>query len=511
MADARHRSDSHSNGPALIDFLWDADPLAPALATVDGAVLRYDDVVAVVERLAGQLVALGVEPRDRVAVVVPNGLEAALVALAVACSATAAPLNPAYTPSEFAYFLADLEVRAAITIAGGPRLDSVAPEGMLSLTLAGPLSDLRLKLEGSPLPGGVARFSGPDDVALVLHTSGTTARPKQVPLTHRNLASSARNVARTLDLVPDDVGMNVMPLFHIHGLVAGLFASLGAGASVTCTPGFDALRFHRWLEIAQPSWFSAVPTMYQLLLARAQGRQGSSAGAMRLVRSSSASMPPAVIGAVEALFGAPFIEAYGMTEAAHQMTANPLPPGLRKPGSVGIAGLTEVRVLREDGSWAPVGEQGEAVIRGECVTSGYVNNPAANEDAFADGWFRTGDLAHLDDDGYLFITGRIKEIINRGGTKISPREIDEVLLGHRDVAQAVAFGVPHRWLGEAVAAAVVLQEGSSSVSEADLRAFAAQFLVSSRVPSRIVIVPEIPKGPTGKLQRVGLAEELGLV
>jgi len=509
MADTRQSSDSQNDGSTLIDFLLCADPLAPALSTIDGTVMRYDDVLATVERLTSQIVALGVESQDRVAVIVPNGPEAALVTLAVAGCATAAPLNPGYTPSEFSFFLADLKVRAAITIAGGPCLDSVAPARMLSLTLTGSLSDLRLELDGSPLPTGVARFSSSDDVALVLHTSGTTARPKQVPLTHRNLASSAGNVARTLDLVPDDVGMNVMPLFHIHGLVAGLFASLAAGASVTCTPGFDALRFHRWLEMAEPSWFSAVPTMYQLLLARAQGQRRSSAGALRFTRSSSAPMPPAVIGAVEALFGAPFIEAYGMTEAAHQMTANPLPPGERKPGSVGIGGLTEVRVLREDGSWAAAGEQGEAVIRGECVTSGYVANPAANEAAFVAGWFRTGDLVHFDDDGYLFITGRLKEIINRGGTKISPREIDEVLLGHPDVAQAVAFAAPHRWLGESVAAAVVLQDGSSA-SEAEIKEFAAERLVASRVPGRIVIVSEIPKGPTGKLQRVGLAEKLDL-
>lgn len=493
----------------LTDFLAGADPLAPAVAGVDGDVVRYDDLLTVVDRLAGQLAALGVVSTDRVAIAMPNGPDAALLSLAVAACATAAPLNPAYKPAEFSFYLSDLEASVAITLKDGPGLEDVAPAGMLALTVTGSLHDLELENQGSPVPQGAARYSSPDDVALVLHTSGTTARPKQVPLTHRNLTGSARNVSNTLELGPDDHGMNVMPLFHIHGLVAGLFAPLSAGGAVTCTPGFDALRFHRWIDRTQPSWFTAVPTMYQLLQARAERRELSSTGALRFVRSSSAPMPPAALTAAEELFRAPFVEAYGMTEAAHQMTANPLPPGERKPGSVGVDGLTEVRVMREDGSWASAGERGEAVIRGECVTSGYVANPAANEASFVDGWFRTGDLAHLDEDGYLFITGRLKEIINRGGTKISPREIDEVLLAHPEVAQTVAFAISHKWLGEDVAAAVVLQEGST-VTESDIRSFAAERLVASRVPDKIVILIEIPKGPTGKLQRIGLAEKLGL-
>jgi len=509
MVEQRSNPALDNLGTVLPDFLRAADPLAPAIAPVDGGVVRYDDVVGIVDRLAGQLAGLGVGPRDRVAIILPNGPSAALTTLAVASCATAAPLNPAYTATEFAFYLDDLDARAAITLGSGPDLSEIAPPGMVALTLAGSLNDLQLERTGSPIPAVMPSYSVPADPALVLHTSGTTARPKQVSLTHHNLSSSARNVARTLELNPDDRGLNVMPLFHIHGLVAGLFAPLAAGSAVTCTPGFDAFRFHRFLEAAEPTWFTAVPTMYQLLLARAERQGRSQAGALRFVRSSSAAMAPSALAAAEDLFGAPFVEAYGMTEASHQMTANPLPPGERKPGSVGIDGLTEVRVMREDGTWAAPGERGEAVIRGECVTSGYVANPAANDAAFVDGWFRTGDLAHLDEDGYLFITGRLKEIINRGGTKISPRAIDEVLLGHPAVAQAVAFAVPHKWLGESVGAAVVLRDGSEATAD-DVRAFAAERLVATRVPETILLVPEIPKGPTGKLQRIGLAEKLGL-
>jgi acyl-CoA synthetase (AMP-forming)/AMP-acid ligase II len=351
---------------------------------------------------------------------------------------------------------------------------------------------------------------GPLDIALLLHTSGTTSRPKAVPLTQANLSASARHIATTLGLQPTDRCLNVMPLFHIHGLVAAVLASLHAGGSIFSCPGFNALRFFSWLEESQTTWYTAVPTMHQAILERAERhRQTIEAHPLRFLRSSSASLPPQVMRRLEQTFSAPVVEAYGMTEAAHQMACNPLPPAARKPGSVGPAAGPEIAIMDERGELLPAGAVGEVVIRGPNVTPGYLDNEEANATAFTAGWFRTGDQGFLDDDGYLVLTGRLKEIINRGGEKISPREVDEVLLDHPAIAQVVTFAVPHAKLGEDVAAAVVLQPEQSTDAR-EIRAFARQRLAAFKVPRTVVLLDAIPKGPTGKLQRIGLAEKLNL-
>jgi acyl-CoA synthetase (AMP-forming)/AMP-acid ligase II/aryl carrier-like protein len=302
-----------------------------------------------------------------------------------------------------------------------------------------------------------------------------------------------------------------MPLFHIHGLVGALLSSLCAGASVFCTSGFST-DFLTCLRESSATWYTAVPTMHQAILAQAVANPHLIAGhRLRFIRSSSAALPPKVMAQLEATFNVPVVEAYGMTEAAHQMACNPLPPRRRKPGSVGIAAGPRIAVLDEAGASVPAMTVGEIAIRGENVTPGYDANPLANAHAFtADGWFRTGDQGYLDADGYLFISGRLKEIINRGGEKISPREIDEALLEHPQVALALAFSVPHLALGEEVAAVVVLHP-DASVKEGDLRHFLSARLSYFKIPRRIVIASEIPKGPTGKPQRIGMAQRMGLV
>jgi acyl-CoA synthetase (AMP-forming)/AMP-acid ligase II len=347
-------------------------------------------------------------------------------------------------------------------------------------------------------------------VALVLHTSGTTSRPKIVPLTQRNLCVSADHVRRALALGPADLCLNVMPLFHIHGLVASVLATLAAGAAVVCTPGFKTLRFFAWLDQFAPTWYTAVPTMHQAILARApRNPEIVGRARLRLVRSSSAALPPRVMRELERLFGCPVIEAYGMTEAAHQIASNPLPPRARRPGSVGTAAGPEVAVMDAEGRLLASGETGEVVIRGANVVRGYQSNPEADARAFTAGWFRTGDQGVLDPDGYLTLTGRLKEIINRGGEKVAPLEVDNVLSAHPAVAQALTFAMPHPRLGEEVAAAIVLRPGESA-GEEQIQAFAAEHLAEFKVPRRIVFLDAIPKGPTGKLQRIGLAERLGL-
>ena len=484
---------------------------APAILGAEQETLTHGELRALLERLGGQLRAAGVERGDRVAIVLPNGPEAAIAFLAAAGYATAAPLSLAYTESEFRFSLEDARVRALLTRPGeAAAAHAAAGPELLRLALEGDGRELRISLAGAKLAPRPADRPEADETALVLHTSGTTSRPKLVPLTQCNLAASARNIREWVGLGPGDRCLNVMPLFHIHGLVAAVLASLTAGGSVVCTPGFDAFRFFRWLDAFEPTWYTAVPTMHQAILQRA-GRHAEviARRPLRFLRSSSASLPPSVMEQLEATFGAPLIEAYGMTEAAHQMAANPLPPKARKPGSVGLGSGVEIAILDADGMQLAQGATGEVAIRGENVTAGYEGNPQANAEAFSAGWFRTGDEGYLDGDGYLVLTGRLKEIINRGGEKISPREIDEVLIRHEAVEQCVAFALPHDLLGEEVAAAVVLAAGAE-LSERAARAFVAQELADFKVPRRVVFLDEIPKGPTGKLQRIGLAERLGL-
>ena len=335
-----------------------------------------------------------------------------------------------------------------------------------------------------------------------------------MPLLQRNLAASARHIRTTLALTPADRCLNVMPLFHIHGLIAAVTSSLSAGASIYCTPGFNALRFFHWLEDAQPTWYTAVPTMHQAILPRAERNPEILAKAkLRFIRSSSASLPAQVMLELEKTFGAPVIESYGMTEATHQMASNPLPPAARKPGSVGIAAGPLVRICDDAGFFLPAGSEGEVVISGRNVTPGYEANPDANLKGFFESegkrWFRTGDQGVMDEEGYLRITGRLKEIINRGGEKVSPLEVDEVLMDHPAIAQVVTFAMPHAKLGEEVACAVVLREGMMVV-EQEIRTFASGRLADFKVPRKVVILAEIPKGATGKLQRIGLAQKLGL-
>ena len=492
-----------------------ADAAAPAIGAPDRADLAYADLRALIDRTVADCNGFGIGRGDAVAIVLPNGPEMAAAFLGVACAATAAPLNPAYRPDEFEFYLADLEARAVVVQAGddSPVRDVAIRLGLPLIELeprpGGPAGDFRLRsdLRDTASRPGPAE---PGDVALVLHTSGTTSRPKIVPLSHGNVCASARHIGETLALGRNDRCLNVMPLFHIHGLIAAVLATVAAGGSVVCAPGFNALRFFAWLGAARPSWYSAVPTMHQAILTRAS-RNAAALGEARLrfIRSSSASLPPSVMADLEATFGAPVIESYGMTEAAHQMTSNPLPPRPRKPGSVGVAAGPDVAIMDAVGALLPLGATGEIVIRGPNVTTGYARNPEANATAYHDGWFRTGDQGLFDGDGYLRITGRLKEIINRGGEKISPREIDEVLLGHPDVVQAVAFAVPHDALGEEVAAAVVLRPGATARPR-DIRAHAAARVAPFKVPRTVLIVDEIPKGPTGKLQRIGLAAKLGL-
>ena len=350
-------------------------PDLPAIVGLERPPLSYRDLYDQVVGTARALNVRGIRRSDRVAIVLPGGPELAAAVLSVAACATSAPLNPAYRHEEFSFYLADLKAKALMVAAGtdSPAIDVATALG---------ISVIELRSDTSA-PAGVFTFAGAldhlaepvfaesSDVALALHTSGTTARPKLVPLTHHNLCVSAGNVAESLALTQADRCLNVMPLFHIHGLVGATLASLWAGGSVVCPPGFVAPDFFPWMSVFTPTWYTGVPTMHQAILARAgQHPQVIDRHRLRLIRSSSSALPPQVMAHLEAVFGVPVIEAYGMTEAAHQIACNPLPPAERKPGAVGLPAGPEMAIMDDDGNLLPAGQTGEIVIRGSNVTAG---------------------------------------------------------------------------------------------------------------------------------------------
>lgn len=505
----------HNTTYRLIKNQAKISPNSIVLRAPERLPLTYSDLWRHIEMTVKKLRAWGINRNDRVALVLPNGPEMAAAFLTVASAATSAPLNPNYRPSEFDFYLTDLRTKALIvhTDLKSPARDVALSKGIPIIELAPELSGsagifcLKSRL-GDMVSSSKDDLAHPSDTALVLHTSGTTSRPKIVPLTHSNIHSSAFNIIKSLELSTQDSCLNIMPLFHIHGLMAALLASVCAGSSVICTEVFDVDNFFKLLAEFRPTWYSAVPTMHQAILGRADNyHEVVEDSSLRFIRSSSASLPPKIMAKLEELFRAPVIEAYGMTEASHQMASNPLPPKQRKPGTVGLAAGPKVRIMDEAGDFLNLCQIGEIVIRGANVTLGYEKNPEANKFSFLSGWFRTGDQGFMDHDSYLTITGRLKEIVNRGGEKVAPREIDEVLLDHPDVLQAVAFAVPHPSLGEDLVAAVIVQDGIS-INEHELRQFTFKRLSDYKVPSQIIVVGEIPKGATGKIQRIGLAEKL---
>jgi acyl-CoA synthetase (AMP-forming)/AMP-acid ligase II len=491
----------------LNEVLERGDSHATAIAVPGGTRLTYAQLREQVAGAADGLARLGLGRDDRIALVLPNSVETIVMFLAAATTGTAAPLNPAYKEDEFRFYLEDTEAKALIVPPdGGEAARRALPSGA---TLIEAETDGRGCIAlASSSPGNGSRMAGApgsEDVALVLHTSGTTSRPKLVPLQQGKLAYSAENIARTYRLAADDVALCVMPLFHIHGLMASTMATFSSGGTVVVPGAFDPVTF--WPAAAEygATWYSAVPTMHRMLLLRNRGERPAGAAKLRFIRSSSSALAPETMRQLESRFGAPVLEAYGMTEASHQMASNPLPPGERRPGTVGLETGIRIAVMDEHGGLLPKDEPGEVVIRGQSVIDAYADNPEANSKSFTDGWFRTGDLGWLDGEGYLSLVGRLKEMINRGGEKIAPREIDDVLLQHPSVAEAVAFGTPHPAWGEEVAAAVVLK---APATEKELIAFARERLADHKVPKKLYLVAQIPRTATGKIQRRSVAEAL---
>ena len=484
----------------LSSILEDKPDGAAAVIVPDGPAVTYGELRSGVDRAAGLLTGAGLEPDRPVSIALGNGLEFLIAFLAVArAGAVAAPLNPAYTAEEFAFYVGDAAsqmavvppgphpAREAADSLGVPTLEVSLAEGDLAISRSGDL--LSVAVDPTPPSAG--------STALFLHTSGTTSRPKGVPLSHGNILQSVRNISETYRLTGEDVAMVVMPLFHVHGLIGVALSTLATGGSMVLPPRFSAGAFWPVREATGATWYSAVPTIHKILLDRADA-DGAPAESFRFIRSCSAPLSPGLIEGMEGRFGAPVVEAYGMTEASHQMSSNPLPPGQRRPGSVGKGTGVQVSVRDDEGGEVEVGRRGEVCVRGPNVMGGYASNPEANATAFWDGWFRTGDQGTLSGDGYLTLTGRIKELINRGGEKISPVEVDEALLSHPGVAEAVTFGAPDAKYGESVRAAVVL---ASETTAEEVRAFCADRLAAFKVPDTVYLVDDLPRTSTGKIQR----------
>lgn len=487
---------------------------AVAIEGVGRAQLTYRGLRSQVEHAIDTLNSLGYGMGDRLAVVLPDGPETAVALLSVTSGFTCAPLNPNYSEQELQFFLSDIRADAVLVQAGidTPAMAVARSLGIPCISLT-PDADRAGVFELAGTPRGARHEKAnalSDDIALLLHTSGTTSRPKLVPLLQSGIVTSARNIVDSLSLTDRDRCLNVMPLFHVHGLIGALLSTVVSGGSTICTQGFRSPDFLDWTASYHPTWYTAVPTIHQKVLeqATAQPARARLSG-LRFIRSASSPLPPVVAAGLESAFAVPVIEAYGMTEASHQIAANPLPPLPRKAGSVGRGTGVEIAILDDRGECLPRGCQGQIALKGSSIIPGYENNPDANAKAYVNGWFLTGDLGHLDEDSYLYIDARIKEVINRGGEKVSPREVEEVLLSHPAVSEAAVFSIPDAKLGENVGAAVVLKPGEKIAAE-DLKRFVSGHLAYFKVPARLWPVSEIPKGPTGKVQRIGLCGRLGL-
>ncbi|MCU0790172.1 MAG: non-ribosomal peptide synthetase [Nitratireductor sp.] len=477
---------------------------AHAIETPDGTATTYRELHDRVVHIASAI-AQGTQSkrggRPRIGLVFPNGAEMAVALLAASIAGEAAPFNPSSKPAELDAYFRACGLDALVMPEGydGPAV-SIAEKSGLCL--------LRLK-PGAGIAGAAAgkaplETPAPDDIALVLMTSGSTGRPKIVPLSHRNVCTSAADVCRSMALGPEDRCLLMWEQYHIGGLVDLLMAPIASGGCIIATGGFNAPLFFELLGKAKPTWYQGVPTTLNELVILAQRNSiTAKPSSLRLLRSVAAALPPKLMGELEDLFGLPVIQTFGMTEAGPLIRSTALPPAVRKPGSVGRSCGTQIRIVGPQGQSLPAGETGEVAIRGDNVFAGYEGDPETNAKQFRDGWFHTGDTGYLDADGDLFLTGRIKQLINRGGEKVNPQEVDDALLTHPAVSEAASFAIPHKTLGEDVSAAVVLRE---NISPEELRSFLLERLATFKVPHLINIMDALPRNPVGKVDRLALAE-----
>jgi acyl-CoA synthetase (AMP-forming)/AMP-acid ligase II/acyl carrier protein len=493
---------------AVIENIARGHPKNASLVDDEKERVSYGELLEHIEQFQSQLSSVGVTRSSRIAIVVPNGIDMAAVLLATTCTAVAVPLNPNNSKAEFRSYFEDIGVTHLIVLSGSsPTAREVAIEKEI------PIFEIskgrRLILPNHEIGSKASQWTKPnrDDIAIILLTSGSTGRPKKVPLSHGNICVSAADVCATLQLSETDICLCMWEQFHIGGLVDLLLAPLAVGGQIVCTRGFNVDNFFRIMESHKPTWFQGVPAALYPLSVRAKTIKPAKFSSLRFIRSVASALDPKLMQDIEELFDVPVVQTFGMTEAAPLITTNPLPPGERKAGSVGKSCGPEIRIEGPDGEILPLGEIGEVVIRGPNVFRGYEDNPEANAKSFRNGWFRTGDTGLMDDEGYLFLRGRIKELINRGGEKIGPFEVEEALLQHPAIAQAAVFSVTHKTLGEDIAAAVVLK-ADQALDITTLRLFLFELLSPFKVPSQIAFRKTLPLNPVGKVDKLNLVKEL---
>lgn len=497
-----------------LERLARAAPGADAIVVPGRGRLDRQGLARQIRIVAAHLARLGLGHGDRVVVALLDSPMAATAFLGVSAVTAAAPLNPQYRPAEFEFYFGRLAPACVVVAAGA---GGAAREVALSMGIR----VLEIVTERGDAPGafrfaGAFEGDGPvqpppaaQDVALVLHTSGTTDLPKRVPLTHANLAVAVDQVSVSLGLRDDDRCLHVLPMFHVGGLVDNIAAPLAAGGAIVGARGYSVDAFYEALDLGAPTWTQLVPPMLVEVLDHADRHAGVVARrGLRFVRSVSAPLPRPLLERFEARYGVPVVEIYGMTETTGVITSNPFPVGTRKPGSVGVSAGPRIAIVDADGRALPRGAVGEVRVSGGCVMRGYGDAADAPGLGLVDGWLATGDAGYLDDGGYLFLVGRYKEMINRGGEKVLPREIDDAIADHPAIADAAAFGVPHPTLGEDVAIAVVARPGAV-IDRASIVTHLARRLAYFKVPRTIHVVETIPRSASGKVQRLRLAEALG--
>ena len=489
---------------ALIDRQVGAQPDAVYATDGEGQhPLHYGELARSCGRVATQLIALGAQPGDTIALVMPNGLNTLRLLLGAMHGGWCVnPINLLSQPEQMRYVLMHSDCKVVIV---SPEWE--APVRKLLADIERPVALWVSPPDGDNLPQAATETPAPDPqaLALLMYTSGTTGQPKGVMLSHANLLANAQAISREHGLTQSDRVLAVMPLYHINAFAVTMLAPLAHGGSLAMPPKFSAARFWSQAISSGCTWINVVPTMISYLLQGDAPAPGQTSG-IRFCRSASAALPPEHLLAFERKFGIGIIETMGLTETVAPSFSNPLQPGLRKIGSVGRASGCEARVIDAELRPVPNGQTGEIAIRGPNVMGGYYKNPEATQAAFTpDGWLRTGDLGHCDDDGFFFVTGRIKELIIKGGENIAPREIDEALLQHPAVLDAAAVGIPDRDYGQEIMACIVLRP-EQSVKESDLREFCLDHLGRYKTPKVFRFVDELPRGPSGKVQRLKLLD-----
>ncbi len=496
--------------PEAITAWAERTPNRIALMSAGLDPIAYGQLAEEAQRICHFLEANTVMPPQRVAVCVQDRPSLALCLIGLLFhGAPAIPVNPATTAEEFHTYLTKVQADAVICIAGEDTVAKAAG-GQLGLTVVElERSENEIGFEFSdnfPASAGLVGIADPSEWALLLSTSGTTGR-KSVPKTHGEMTVNVDQRAKWMGLGPKDRCLNVMPLYLSQGIYDGLLAPLYTGGSTILASSSDTEAFFTSLEVYRPTWYTAVYTFYRDILAQApKYTRVIEKASLSFMKAGGMRFPQEDAEKIEALFKAPIMSAYGMTETGW-IASEPLPPKTRKAGAVGLQVIDEVKLIDEQGESVDVGQTGEVVVRGPGVMKGYIDDPEANAQAFIDGWFRTGDLGHFDNDGFLTLTGRIKEMINRGSEKISPAEIEQVLVQHPNVDDIAIFAVPHTTLGEDVAAAIVFNEDQGKTSQDELREFALGRLTRSKVPRQIFPVSSIPRTPGGKPQRNVLVEQ----